>query len=146
MEFLQKLLHTITQVHPPHPMFVHFPIALTAAALFFILLAVWKRSDQFEKTAFANLALATFSVVAAGASGLYDNFTRWDGSAPHYQYKIVLASLLLVVTASTAIARWKNPELFHSSRRGLYVGAYFVSFALAFTVAFLGGVIIYGFG
>ncbi len=39
MDFIEKVIHALTTVHPIHPMLVHFPIALTGAASFFILLA-----------------------------------------------------------------------------------------------------------
>jgi hypothetical protein len=44
MDIINRIIHAITQVHPTHPMFVHFPIALTGAAFFFILLAWWRNS------------------------------------------------------------------------------------------------------
>jgi hypothetical protein len=52
--------------------------------------------------------------------------------------------VLLTLTTVTAIARWRNPDLFDKSKT-LYVAAYFFSFGLALTLAFLGGVILYGF-
>ena len=57
---------------------------------------------------------------------------------------IVLAVALFLVTTATTYARWKNPDLFETSK-SLYVSAYFVSFGLALVLAFLGGVILYGF-
>jgi hypothetical protein len=66
------------------------------------------------------------------------------GDAPNGGPKIVLASILFLVTTVTTYARWKNPNLFETSK-ALYVSAYFVSFSLALVLAFLGGVILYGF-
>ena len=146
MEFLKQLIHTLTLVHPLHPMFVHFPIALTSAALFFILLALWKRSDQFEKTAFANISLSAVSVLVAGVSGFYDNLVNYGGGAANYKVKIVLAVVLLISTSATALIRWRYPQIFHQTHRYWYVAAYFFSFAIAIVLAFLGGVIVYGFG
>jgi hypothetical protein len=51
-----------------------------------------------------------------------------------------------VVTTLTAIFRWRNKDLFRAGAgKTLYVAAYFVSFALAAVLGFLGGVILYGF-
>ena len=144
MDLINRIIHAITQVHPIHPMLVHFPIALTGAALFFILLALWKNKEFFEQAAFANIALATISTLAAGLTGLYDNQVNYLGDAPNAGLKITLASLLLLVTTLTAITRWRKPDLFEKSK-ALYVSAYFVSFGLALVLAFLGGVILYGF-
>ena len=138
---LDKLLH-----HPIHPMIVHFPVGLTGAALFFILLALlWKRAKILEQVAFANISLAAVSTVVAAITGIYDNITRWDGRAENYQYKIVLAILLFLVTTSTSILRWRKPDLFEQkSTRLLYAGAYAVSFGLAAVLGFLGGIIVWG--
>ena len=144
MDLINRIIHAITQVHPLHPMLVHFPIALTGAALFFILLALWKNKEFFEQAAFANIALATVSTLAAGATGLYDNQVNYVGEAPNAGLKITLAIVLFLVTSTTAITRWKEPDLIKKSK-GLYVAAYFVSFGLALVLAFLGGVILYGF-
>ena len=136
-----SLLH-----HPIHPMIVHFPIGLTGAALFFIFLAlIWKRAKILEQIAFANISLAAVSTVVAAITGIYDNATRWDGRAENYQYKIVLAVLLFLVTTSTSIIRWRKPDLFEQkSTKYIYAGAYAVSFALAGILGFLGGIIVFG--
>ena len=144
MDFFNRLITALTETHPIHPMIVHFPIALTGAAFFFILLALWRKKEFFEQAAFANIALATVSTLVAGITGMYDNQINYVGNAPNAGLKIFLASTLLLVTTITAISRWKRPELFDTSK-GFYVAAYFVSFSLASILGFLGGVILYGF-
>lgn len=144
MDLIDRIIHAITQTHPIHPMLVHFPIGLTGAALFFILLALWKNKTFFEQAAFANMALATVSTLAAGITGLYDNQINYVGDAPNAGLKIILAVALLLITTITAAARWRKPDLFEKSK-ALYVTAYFASFGLALVLAFLGGVILYGF-
>jgi uncharacterized membrane protein len=146
MDFINRLIHALTVTHPLHPMIVHFPIALTGAAAFFILLALWKRSPFFEQAAFANISLAAVSTVVAAISGMRDNLANYDGVAPNAKVKIILATLLFIITTTTAVLRARNPKLFEiSSSKPLYVAAYFVSFALASVLGFLGGVILYGF-
>ena len=144
MDFLNRLITALTETHPLHPMIVHFPIGLTGAALFFILLALWRNKEFFEQAAFANITLATVGTLAAGVTGMYDNQINYVGDAPNAGLKMILAIVLLIVTTVTAIARWQKPDLFHKSKT-IYVGAYFLSFGLAVTLAFLGGVILYGF-
>ena len=77
--------------------------------------------------------------------GIRDNIVFFAGKAPNHIAKITLAIVLFVVTSITAIVRWRNPKLFHSHGKALYVTAYFVSFVLVFVLGFLGGVIVYGF-
>ena len=142
MTFIQRLMHAFT-TQPPHPLFVHFPIALTGAALFFILLALWKKGEILEKIAFANIALAAVSTIVTPIVGFRDNLVFYNGGAPNHIAKIILASCLLLVTGATAIIRWRKPGLFQSRGKALYVASYFVSFALAAVLGFLGAVIVY---
>jgi len=145
MDFLDRLIHALTETHPLHPMLVHFPIALSGAAALFILLALWKKDAGFEKIAFANLVLTVFGTIAAGLSGMYDNNLSYGGEAPNAGVKIILALTLLVISLTTVIMRWRNPAVIESGGKVLYILGYIVSFILALVLAFLGGVILYGF-
>lgn len=141
-----RIFHALTQLHPPHTVVVHFPIALTAAALFFILLALWKREKILEQVAFANISLAAVSTIVAAIFGIRDNIVFYNGGAPNHIAKIALAITLFIITTITAIARWRNKELFYArSTQALYVAAYFVCFAIAAVLGFLGGIIVFGF-
>ena len=146
MEFINKVIHAITVTHPLHTLMVHFPIALTAAALFFFLLVLWRRSEALEHAAFFNLALAAVSTLVAGVTGYRDNIIRFDGAAPLINVKIPLATTLLILTTVTSIVRWRQREAtWKPSTMALYLAAFVVSFALAATLGFIGGVILYGF-
>lgn len=145
MEFINRVIHALTELHPTHPMLVHFPIALTGAAFLFILLAYWRNNAALEQTAFANIVLASLGTIAAGITGVMDNIKNYVGDAPNAGTKIILASILLVLTAGISIVRFRNPDLFHRANRFLYISSYGVSFAVALVLAFLGGVILYGF-
>lgn len=143
MTLIQTIIHALT-VHPIHTLLVHFPIALTTSAFFFILLALVKKSDLLEKIAFANLSLAAVSTIVAGAAGIMDNIKYYGGLAPNHTTKIILASTLFVLSSATAIIRWTMPNLFHSRAKWLYVLMYFIFFAIASVLGYLGGVIVYG--
>jgi uncharacterized membrane protein len=145
MEFIRRVIHALTEVHPTHPMFVHFPIALTGAAFLFILLAYWRKSATLEQIAFANIVLAAIGTIAAGITGYLDNLKNYLGEAPNAGTKIILAILLFILTAGISIVRYRNPDLFQKSNPFLYMAAYGLSFAIALVLAFLGGVILYGF-
>lgn len=145
MELINRILYNLFEVHPLHTMVVHFPIALTGAALFFILLALFRRSEMLEQAAFANIALAAASTIAAGITGVRDNIDIYDSAAPNAGVKITLAIALFVITSLLAVIRWRKPEVFQSSGRVFYVAGFIVSFAIAAVLGFLGGVILYGF-
>jgi uncharacterized membrane protein len=145
MEFINRVIHALTELHPTHPMVVHFPIALTGAAFLFIVLAYWRNNPALEQTAFANIVLASLGTIAAGITGVMDNIKNYVGDAPNAGTKIILATVLLVLTAAISIVRFRNPDLFQKGNRFLYIASYGVSFAIALVLAFLGGVILYGF-
>jgi uncharacterized membrane protein len=146
MDFIQRLITALTETHPIHPMLVHFPIAFTAAGALFVLLALWKKKALFEQIAYANLVLSALSVIPAALSGIYDNNLNYNGAAPNSTAKIVLGVVLLLVTAGTALWRRSNEDLIERRpARTFYVLAYLVSFVVAIVLAFLGGVIVYGF-
>lgn len=145
MDFINRFITAITELHPTHPMFVHFPIALTGAAFLFILLAWWRNNAALEQTAFANMALAAISTVVAGVTGYLDNLNNYEGEAPNATAKIILATLLFLLTTGISIVRYRNPEIFTKGNRFVYAASYGLCFLIAFTLAFLGGVILYGF-
>jgi uncharacterized membrane protein len=144
MEFINRVIHALTEVHPTHPMFVHFPIALTGAAFLLVLLAAWRNSSSLEQAAFANIVLAFLGTIVAGVTGMRDNINNYEGAAPNAGTKIILATLLALLTAGISIIRYRNPDLFQKGNRFLYVAAYGVSFAIALVLAFVGGVVVYG--
>ena len=145
MDFFNRLFVALTELHPTHPMFVHFPIALTGAAFLFILLAYWRKSQTIEQTAFANMVLASISTIVAGFTGAMDNMRNYEGEAPNASLKIILAAVLFLLTTTISIVRYRNPEMFQKGNRILYMASYGLSFAIALVLAFLGGVILYGF-
>ena len=145
MEIINRIIHALTQTHPIHPMLVHFPIALTGAAALFILIAAWKKNASLEQAAFANMVLAFFGAIAAALTGIRSNIVDYDGAAPNAMLKIALGTLLILITGITTLSRWRNPNLFASSARLIYISAYLISFALVLALAFLGGVILYGY-
>ena len=145
MEFINRVIHALTEVHPTHPMVVHFPIALSGAAFLFILLAAWRRNSSLEQAAFANITLAFLGTIAAAVTGIMDNARNYDGAAPNAGTKIILAITLFLLTGGISLFRFRNPNLFQQGNRFVYVASYGLSFAIALVLAFLGGVILYGF-
>lgn len=143
---MDRFFTALLELHPLHSMTVHFPIALTAVALLFLLLALWRRSQPLEQAAFFNLSLAAVSTLVAGLTGLRDNILRFDGAAPNANIKIFLGISLFVLTSITAWSRWRRPEIaWTPTTMLLYLAAFAGSFGLAAALGFLGGVILYGY-
>lgn len=109
-------------------------------------MALWKRNKILEQVAFANIWLAAASTIVAAFFGIRDNIVFYNGSASNHIAKIALAITLIIITIITAIARWRNNDLFYTSpKKALYVAAYFVSLAIAALLGLLGGMIVFGF-
>jgi uncharacterized membrane protein len=54
----------------PHPLFVHFPIALWLAALLFEAIGVWKSNEEWHRNAIRLLYLGTLAALFAALTGL----------------------------------------------------------------------------
>lgn len=145
MDLINRIIHALTELHPTHPMIVHFPIALTGAAFLFVLLAAWRKNSSLEQAAFANMILAFLGTIAAAITGIMDNARNYDGAAPNGGVKVMLATTLFLLIGGILIARSRNPNLFQQGKRFLYISAYGISFVITLILAFLGGVILYGF-
>ena len=145
MEFITRIVNAIVEIHPLHSMTVHFPIALTGAALLFLVLALWRRNEALERAAFYLITLSAISTIVAGVTGYRDNIVRFEGEAPLVSAKIFLAITLFVLTVGITVSRWRDQEiLWRPSTMVIYVAAFAGSFLLAATLGFLGGVILYG--
>ncbi len=145
-EFITRFITAIVETHPLHSMTVHFPIALTGVAFLLLILALWRRSEALERAAFFNITLASISTIVAAVTGVRDNIVRFEGEAPLTNVKIFLGISLFALTALIAVSRWRKSELlWRPSTMVLYLLAFAGSFALAATLGFLGGVILYGF-
>jgi predicted heme/steroid binding protein/uncharacterized membrane protein len=88
LKHLPPGLQTLLQKFPmarrhPHPMIVHFPIALLMASSFFVLLYLIFDNPSFENTSFYLLILGAIASPFAMATGL---FTWWV----NYRLKVTL--------------------------------------------------------
>jgi len=142
---LGQIIYSLIVTHPWHTALVHFPIALTGAALVFVVLAAWRRNEWLEHAAYFTLALAAISTIPAGLTGMRDAVVRYDGTAPFVEQKIFLAlSLLALATVTVLSRRGRRDLLWESSTSVLYIAAFAGCFGLAAILGFLGGTIIYG--
>lgn len=145
-DLLPRLIRALTETHPLHSMVVHFPIALSGVALLFAILALAQRNVVMERAAYYCIALTAVTTVLAGFSGYRDVIVRFDGEAPLVDAKGYLATTLFLLSTGMAWVRSRKEEvLWNPSTMILYLSGFVASFALAVTLAFLGGVILYGF-
>ena len=84
-----------------HPIFVHFPIVLWFAALLFELLAIWRPSDDMQRTASRMLYLGTLAAIITVLTGLAAQNSVPPGEA---QRVLGVHETLMLVSTSLAIA------------------------------------------
>ena len=146
MEFLERVVNAVVNIHPWHSLMVHFPTAFATVGVLCILFALWRRSELFEKIAFFCMAVAAAGTAVSGLAGLRDNLIHFDGGAPYLNVKIYLGISLLLLSTFTVIGRWRKPDLlWNPSTRILYLSAFAGAFLLATVLGFVGGSIVYGF-
>jgi uncharacterized membrane protein len=83
-----------------HPMFVHFPIVLWLAALLFELMAVWRTSDELQRTASRLLYLGTLAAIITAMTGLAAANSVPPGEA---QRAVGIHEALMLTATSVAI-------------------------------------------
>ena len=118
LRHLPAILQGLFQKFPmarrhPHPMVVHFPIALLMASSLFILLHFLFQNPSFEITSFYLLILGAISSPFAMATGLLTWWINYRLKLTHFvKRKIQLSILLLVFEFILILWRSSNPKIF----------------------------------
>ena len=118
LRHLPPILQSLLQKFPmarrhPHPMIVHFPIALLMASSLFILLHFLFQNPSFEITSFYLLILGAISSPFAMATGLLTWWINYRLKLTHFvKRKIQLSILLLVFEFILILWRSSNPKIF----------------------------------
>ena len=140
VQFIEVML-----AHPIHPRLIHFPIALSYLGLLAVLLAWLRQSSFFERVAYYTMMLVALSTVPAGLFGMLENQSFYAGNAPNATMKVMMAVLLLLVSAAAAIWRWRKPDLLNRSPgKYLYLLAFVICAGLTTLLGALGGIIVWG--
>ncbi len=109
--FLQKF--PMARRHP-HPMVVHFPIALFMVASLFIFLTLFFQKGSFEIASFYLLILGAISSPFAMATGLLTWWVNYRWKLNYYvKRKIQLSILLLILEVILILWRISQPQISH---------------------------------
>ena len=135
--FLQDFLQRFPMARRhPHPMVVHFPIALFMVASLFILITLFFRRGSFEIASFYLLILGVISSPIAMATGL---ITWWVNYRLKLNYfvkrKIQLSILLLIFEIILIIWRISQPKISHP----LYLIMMILLAPIVFLLGYYGG-------
>jgi uncharacterized membrane protein len=130
-----------------HPMFVHFPIVLWLAALLFEMLAVWRTSDELQRTATRLLYLGTLAAIITVMTGLAAQNSVAPGEA---QRAVGIHETLMLTATSLAIglcmfAFFARKEFTAKLRKVMLVGL--IVLAVLLTIGTdRGAQLVYGYG
>lgn len=130
-----------------HPAFVHFPIVLWLAALLFEALAVWRGSDEMQRTASRMLYLGTLAALVTAMTGFAAQKSIPPGDAQrvvgiHETLMLVSTSLALLLCLFAFVQR-KNFTA--QLRKAMLIGL--VLLAIVMTIgADRGAELVYGYG
>lgn len=130
-----------------HPMFVHFPIVLWLAALLFELLAIWRASDELQRTATRLLYLGTLAAIVTAMTGLAAQNSVAPGEA---QRAVGIHETLMLTATSLAIglcmfAFFMRKDFSAKLRKILLLGLVVLGILLAIGAG-RGAQLVYGYG
>ncbi|MBW2260614.1 MAG: cytochrome b5 [Deltaproteobacteria bacterium] len=135
-----KLVSMILARHP-HPVSVHFPIALSLAGALFAVLGVVLSNETLEAAGFYNLVFGAVMSPPAIGAGLLSWWYNYGGAwTPIFRKKIVLSVLYLIVAGSAIAIRLALPEAGDAIPwNWVYVALAAVLPPVAVSLGFLGG-------
>jgi len=119
LKHLPPLLQNLLQRFPmarrhPHPMVVHFPIALLMASTVFFLLSLIFKNPFFEITSFHLLILGAIASPFAMVTGLLTWWINYRSKLTLFvKRKIQFSILLLIFEIFLILWRSSNPEIFN---------------------------------
>ena len=101
-----KLATMILDQHP-HPISVHFPIALSISAAFLSILSLYIPNHALEKAAFYNMIFAAVTAPASIFTGVLSWYYNYGGIWTHiYRMKTLFSIILVVLFAVALIVRF----------------------------------------
>lgn len=133
---------------PFHPRLVHFPIALSLAGAFFIVLGLVRARDRWVSYGQLSLLLGWLGVMAAMVTGLIDqSFAPQEASVTALLNQHITAGIALLIAVGLALY-WplRNKKLWTTSARGWYVALLVVIVLLVLVESWLGGKLVYQHG
>jgi uncharacterized membrane protein len=122
---MQSLLPGIHSMLNPHPLFVHFPLALWLAALLFELIAVGKSNEEWQRNAVRLLYLGTFAAILAVSTGWLAEKSVPEAGPAHEVMEIHEAMMLISTSVAMGLSLFaflKRKKLTGGAQRLLLLG------------------------
>lgn len=140
IEFIYGTLNSIGFHHPLHPVATHIPMGLILGGFLFAIGSF--KWEALEKTAFYCLVLALVNLPVTIIFGLLDWLHIYKGKLiPYIIAKMSLAGVIVIFVSLTVY-------LYHKGKinKTVFVVLYFLCFATAVALGFIGGQLIFGGG
>ncbi len=138
---MDKLRDFYRKFHP-HPVFIHFPMALLffsamMQALFLIFIV-----SSFENAAYYSLFVGALFAYPATFSGIFSWWINYQSLLTRtFRIKLYLSIVLLIVASAALIIRIFVPDIAFHAGAGFYIynGLLFISMPIVFIVGYFGG-------
>jgi len=132
----------------PHPLIVHFPIALLTLSVFFEILARWSGRESLRSAAFWNLIFGVVFTAVAVASGLFAEEIVPKGGAAHEAMESheSLAFTTLSIFAGLFVWRVVRGGEFYRKFPTLFMAALLLAWATLVATGFYGSELVYRYG
>ena len=138
VEFIFGILNSLGYHEPIHPVATHIPMGTILGGFLFAVGSL--KWNALEKTAYHCLVLALLNLPITITFGLLDWLHSYHGNLiPYIIAKLCLAGAITVFIAVTVF-------LYHKGTYGkkVLLPAYFLCFAAAIALGFIGGRLIFG--
>lgn len=142
----EKLRELYRKFHP-HPMFIHFPVALFNFAVLMQISYLITGKPAYENAGFYALIVGTLSIIPAALSGFASWYINYNCVLNRiFKIKIVF-TLFLVISASAAVVlRFSSPELSDSTslQHNIYTFLVILNLPITGAIGFNGGKLTWG--
>lgn len=139
--FIESLMVFYRRMHP-HPISVHFPIALLVFAVLFLAGYIVTGEESFEVTSYYLLLGGTLTAVPGVVSGLLSwKISYMATLTTIFKRKIQLSAALIIVSVVCVAIRWLVPDV--AAQGGIlricYIGLVFALAPIAMGLGYYGG-------
>lgn len=138
---MEKLRDFYRKFHP-HPVFIHFPMALIFFSCIMQAFFLVFKISSFESAAYYSLFAGALFAYPATFSGIFSWWINYQRLLTRtFKIKLYFSIVLLITTSAALIIRIAFPEISFSTGVGFffYNSLLFLSMPLVFIVGFYGG-------
>ena len=129
----------------PHPVSVHFPIALLVTAAAFTAIGLVTGQAGWHHAAFLNLCFGTLGIPPAIAAGLLSQRFNYAGTwTPLFRAKLAVSLVLLLIAVCTVYLRicvlgFDDPGASGGAVYWIYTGLVLIMAPIVISLGYLGG-------